>query len=78
MFNHKVNYKQSELPEFLQKLEELVHGEEQDVEKAVIGCGKYELQSQYQSWHISETQWFTIATAQPEQHLKRVCMCIPF
>jgi len=55
MLKHKVNYKRSELPEFLQKLEELVHEQEREVEKAVIGRGKYELRSHYQSWRISET-----------------------
>lgn len=71
MLKHKVNYKRSELPEFLQKLEELVHEQEREVQKAVIGRGKYELRSHYQSWHTSEMQWFTITTAQREQHLKR-------
>ena len=71
MLNHKVNCKQSELPEFLQKLKELVHEQEREVEEALLERGKYEMWSKYQSWHISECQWFAMTTAQWEQHLKR-------
>ena len=44
MLKHKVNYKQNKLPEFLEKYKELVCEQEQ-VNKALIGKGKYELHS---------------------------------
>lgn len=37
--------------------------QEREVEEAVIGHGKYELRSQYQSWHVPE-KWFVMTTAQ--------------
>ena len=49
-----------------------MHEQEREVEKALIGRGKYELRSQYQSWHISEMQWCAMTTPQREQHLKRL------
>ncbi len=71
MLKHKVNYQRSELPEFLQKLRGLALDQEREVEKSVIGRGKYELRSQYLSFHVPETKWFTMTTLQREQHLKR-------
>lgn len=71
MLKHKVNYKRNELPEFLQKFKELVQEQEREVEKAVIGRGKYELRNQYRSWYVPEAKWFTMTTTQREQHLKR-------
>ena len=71
MLKYKVNYKKNKLPQFLQKYRELVNDEERQVENAVIGRGNYELHSQYKSWHITETKWFTMSAAQREQHLAK-------
>ena len=71
MLKHKVNYKQNELPEFLEKYKELVHEQEQEVNKALLGRGKYELRNQYQSWHIPESKWFSMTTSQREQHIHK-------
>ncbi len=71
VLKHKVNYQRNELPEFLGKFSELVSEQQCEVDKAVIGRGKYELRSQYRSWHVPETKWFVMSTAQREQHLKR-------
>ena len=71
MLKNKVNYKKNELPEFLQKYRELVNDQEREVELAVINRGNYELRSQYKSWHISETKWFTMSTTQRKQHLMK-------
>ena len=60
ILKNKVDYKKSELPEFLLKLKELVHEQECEVERAIIGRGKYELRPQYQVWHVPETKWFTM------------------
>jgi len=71
ILKNKVDYQQSELPEFLLKLKELVHEQEREVERAIIGHGKYELRPQYQVWHVPETKWFTMMSAQREKHLQR-------
>ena len=71
MIKHKVNYKQNELPEFLEKYKELVCEQEQEVNKALLGRGKYELHNQYQSWHIPESKWFSMTTSQREQHIQK-------
>lgn len=71
MLKHKVDYKRSQLPEFLQKFQDLVKEQEREVEKSLIGRGKFELRKQYQSWYVPETKWFTMTTAQRENHIKR-------
>ena len=52
MLKRKVNYKRSELPTFVDKVKELIK-EQQEVERAVIGRGKYKLKYQYQSQRAS-------------------------
>ena len=49
ILKHKVNYKQNELPIFLEKYKELVEEQVQEVEKAIVGRGKYEICEQYSS-----------------------------
>ena len=71
MLKNKVNYKKNELPEFLQRYRELVNDQEREVELAVTNRGNYELRSQYKSWHIPETKWFTMSTTQRKQHLMK-------
>ena len=71
MLKHKVDYKRSELPEFLHKFKELIQEQEREVEKAVIGRGKFELRTQYRSWYVPESKWFTMTTSQREQHLRK-------
>ena len=71
MLKNEVNYKRSDMLNFLQKLSNLMCEQEHEVERAVIGCGKYELRPQYQSFHIPESKWFAMSTMQREQHLKK-------
>ena len=59
-----VNYQRSELPDFIQKLKDLITEQYREVERAIIGRGKYELRPQYQSWQVSESKWFTMSSKQ--------------
>lgn len=71
LLKHKVNYKRSELPEFLDKLRQLIQDQQSEVEKAVIGRGKYELRSHYRSWYIPESKWFSMSQSQRTTHLNK-------
>lgn len=71
LLKHKVDYKRNELPVFLDKLQELIKEQEREFEKAIIGRGKYELRTQYRSWHIPESKWFAMNSKQREMHLKK-------
>ena len=71
MLKNQVNYKRSDMINFLQKLNDLIREQEREVERAIIGRGKYELRPQYQSFHVPETKWFAMSTLQREQHLRK-------
>jgi len=56
MLKNQVNYKRSDMINFLRKLNELISEQEREIERAIIGRGKYELRPQYQSFHMPETK----------------------
>ena len=71
MLKNQANYKRSEMFEFLQKLKQLISEQEREIERALIGRGKYELRPQYLSFHVQEVKWFMMSVPQREQHLKK-------
>ena len=50
---------------------ELASEQQQVVEKAMIGQGKYKLQEEYKHLKVSETKWFAMSQDQRSKHLKR-------
>ena len=56
---------------FLQKLKQLISEQEREIERALIGCGKYELWPQY-LLDVPEVKWFVMKIPQREQHLKKL------
>lgn len=68
----KVQYKKSELPQFISKLHELCEEQEREVERAVLQRGKYRLRPQYRVMEISESKWFKMTHEQRSQHLKKL------
>ena len=71
MLKSHTKYKRSEIFEFLQKLKELITEQDREIERAIIGRGKYELRPQYHSLSILESKWFIMSTSQRELHLKK-------
>ena len=47
IFNKKVDYKRSELPVVLEKVKELFKEQDNEIEKALIGHGKYEVNPEF-------------------------------
>lgn len=66
MLKNKVQYKRSELPQFISKLKELCDEQDREVERAIICRGKYRLRPQYQHLQVSETKWFTTYVTRTE------------
>ena len=71
MLKNQAHYKRSEMFEFLHKLKQHISEQEGEIERALIGCGKYELRPQYLSFHVPEVKWFVMSVLQREQHLKK-------
>jgi len=69
-----VQYKKSELPAFIQKLQKLVVDEqEREFERAIIDRGKYRLQAQFSHLQVPELKWFSqMSEQQRASHLKKV------
>jgi len=47
VLKHKLEYKKTELPVFVDKMKEIVGEQQKEVERAVIDQGKYCLKSEY-------------------------------
>ena len=48
MLKRKLDYRRSELPVFIDKVKEMVNEQQRELERAVIGRGKYRLKQQYE------------------------------
>lgn len=68
----KVQYRRSELPQFIAKLQKLCNEQESEVERAILHRGKYPLRPQYQHFEIAESKWFAMSHDQRMKHLKKV------
>ena len=72
VLKNKVDYKECQLVEFVQKLKQVVDDQEKEVEKAVIQRGKYRFKSQFKHLEVSEVQWYKMTPQQRRKHLDRV------
>ena len=72
ILKHKVDYKKNELPVFIDKVKELVKEQQREVERAVIGRGKYQFREEYRYLEVPESKWFTMNTEQRRNHLSKV------
>ena len=58
-----VSYKPSQLVELTEKFKEAIDEHEREMERAVIGRGKFQFREEYQHLRVSETQWFKMIEA---------------
>ncbi len=79
MLKRKVNFKKNELPEFVRLLKQLIDEQERELERAVIGRGKYQFRKEFSFLEVSEADWFRMSREQREKHLKKVAqVTLPF
>lgn len=71
LLKHKVEYKQNEVPVFIDKVKELIEEQEREVEWAVINRGKYCFRQQYHFLEVEEGKWFTMSSEQRVKHLSK-------
>ena len=67
-----VSYKPSQLMELTEKLREAIDEQEREVERAVIGRGKFRFKEEYQHLQVAETRWFKMKPEQRQAHLRKV------
>lgn len=66
----KVDYKKSELPIFIAKVLDLIGEQQQEAEKAILGCGKYNLLCN--SLEVCQSKWYTLSREMRKQHVKKL------
>ena len=67
-----VSYKPNQLMELTEKLREAIDEQEREVERAVIGRGKFRFKEEYQHLQVAETRWFKMKPEQRQAHLRKV------
>ena len=72
MLKRKRDYKRSELPVFIDKVKELVNEQQKELERVVIGRGKYQLKQEYQYLEVTESRWFVMTQEQRKNHLSKL------
>ena len=68
----KVDFKKNELPIFVTNLKQLAEEQEREVERAVIGRGKYQFVEEYQFLEVKEVDWFRMTKEQRKKHMHKV------
>ena len=71
MLKREVNYKKNELPAFVDHFKSLIDEQERELERAVIGRGRYRFRREFQHLQVEEV-WFRMSQGQREKHLKKV------
>ena len=69
MLKRKVNYKESEWPQFCSEVQQLVKQQQEEVIRALSGRGQYRLLSQYSHYSVSASVW---GKMRPEQRCELV------
>ena len=77
MLKRKVEYKRNELPTFMNHLKQLVDEQEREIERAVVGRGKYEFLGEYKHLEIKEAVWFKMTREQRKKHMQKVASVKP-
>ena len=72
VLKNKLDYQRSELPNFVEKIREVVNEQQKELERAVIGRGKYQLQQQYKFLEVPENKWFRMSLQQRKDHLSKL------
>ena len=69
----KTNYTKMQWPEFNERMKAFVKGQQEEVEKAVVGGGKYELRDEYKFLEVTKDgKWWKMNAGQRENHLKKL------
>ena len=70
-----VNYKKRHWGVFNAKMKKAVDQQQREVGKAIIGCGKYRVHTEYNFLSIPEEKWFRMTQLQRLQMLKKFNTC---
>ena len=72
VIKNQVGYKSHQLIQFVDHLKAVVDEQYREIERAIIGRGKYRLKKQYSFLQVSEERWFKMNESQRLDHIKKV------
>ena len=72
VIKNQVGYKSHQLMEFVEHLKMVVDEQDHEVERAVIGRGKYRFDSAYAYLEVSPSKWFKMSEKQRQDHLAKI------
>ena len=64
LLKEEVNYKSSQLPDFVEKMKVMLYQQRQEIECALIDSGQYRVASGYESLRVDSSQWFRMTAEQ--------------
>jgi hypothetical protein len=71
LLEEEVQYKSSQLPEFVDKMRSLMEGQRQEIERAIIGSGEYRLRNEYRNLAVESSKWFKMTMEQRHRKMDR-------
>lgn len=71
LLKEEVQYKSSQLPDFVEKMKRLMEGQRQEIERAIIGSGEYRLRNEYRNLAVESSKWFKMTTEQRQRKIDR-------
>ena len=67
----EVQYKSSQLPDFIHKMRRLMEEQKLEIEHAVIGAGEYRIRSEYDYLVVESSKWFKMTTEQRKRKVDK-------
>ena len=64
LLKEEVQYKRSQLPDFINKMGEMMHNQKQEIERAVLNSGEYRVREEYKHLTVATTKWFQMTLDQ--------------
>ena len=67
-----VQYKSSQLPEFIEKMKGLMKEQRHEIERAVVGAGEYRLREEYKRLAVNPSKWYKMSGEQRHRKVERL------
>ena len=71
VLKEKVQYKSSQLPEFVEKMCDLMDEQKKEIECAMIGTGQYRIRKEYNHLAVDASRWFKMNREQCQRRITR-------
>ena len=66
-----MQYKKSQLPDFITKMSDMMFQQRREIERAVLNSGEYSVQEQYCHLTVETTKWFLMTVDQRNRKVAR-------